>query len=47
MNLVRAVEGMKRWSGIGLALLLLSACTTPIPTIAPSQTYSPPAVSAA
>lgn len=44
MNLVRAVEGMKRWSGIGLALLLLSACTTPSP---PKNIDSPPAVNSA
>ena len=47
MNLVRAVEGMKRWSSVGLTLLLLSACTTPTAFTASSQTYSPPAVSTA
>jgi len=47
MNLVRAVEVMKGWGGIGLTMLLLSGCTTPTDTVAPSQTYSPAAVSSA
>jgi outer membrane lipoprotein LolB len=44
---VQAGKRMQRWCGLGLLTLLMSACATPSASNAPSQTYSPPAVSSA
>ncbi len=45
MNWVWAIEGMKRWSWIGLTALLLSACATQTASNSLPQTYTPPTVS--
>lgn len=47
MNWVWAIEGMKRWSWIGLTAVLLSGCATQTASNALPQSDTPPTVSSA